>query len=203
MRNKALWLWTAAIVSLIVIAVAWNLLAPKQSTQVDQAFDPGASGAPQAGTAAMDDDGSMAGDGNASMEGEGSMGEQEEGQPSATALKAGSFEGADRYHHVSGTVTLYRLEDGSPLLRFEDYDATAGPDVYVYLTPGDPEGSDVEAEGLRVLVPGGAEDGQATLRGNFNVPLPDHVDPDDWSGVAIWCEDFNVLFGGASLTPAA
>lgn len=209
MGTKKLWIWTGVIVGLIVIAVGWNLFAPEGSTQVDQAFDPGQGPAASSddGQATTEDPGNTSGpDSAGSMENESdgsgsAAGDRSSGQ--ATALKTGTFQGADRYHHVSGTVTLYRLDDGSHLLRFEDYEATDGPDVYVYLTPGGPEGSDVEGDGLKVLVPGGGEDGQATLRGNFSVPLPGDVDPDDWSGVAIWCEDFNVLFGGAELTAAA
>jgi hypothetical protein len=48
-------------------------------------------------------------------------------------------------------------------------------------------------------VPGGAEDGEATLRGNFNVPLPAGFDPAAYQGLAAWCERFDVLFGSAAL----
>lgn len=113
--------------------------------------------------------------------------------------KRGTFRDGAPGHAVSGTVTLLRGPEGD-VLRFEDYRATAGPDVYFYLTPSaDPRTTREVESGLRVLVPGGDEDGEATLRGNFNVPLPAGFDPAAFRGLAAWCDRFDVLFGSASL----
>lgn len=121
----------------------------------------------------------------------------------AEPLASGAFSGADAAHRVSGIVTMYRAADGSHFLRFEDYDATDGPDVFFYLVPAgegyDADGFDGRA--LKVLVAEG-RNGQATLRGSFNVPLPADLDPAAWGGVAAWCDRFNVLFGDAELTAA-
>jgi len=116
------------------------------------------------------------------------------------AVRSGTLSGADRFHNVEGTVTVFR-DGGAYFLRFEDYDATSGPDVYFYLTPSANAGSasEVENEGLRVLVPGGASGGQATLRGNFNVPLPADFDATMYNGLVVWCDRFNVEFGRAML----
>lgn len=122
----------------------------------------------------------------------------------STAISSGAFSGADSVHHVSGTVALHRAADGSHFLRFEDYEATAGPDVYFFLARADADGyGDLESTGLRVRVPGGEEDGRATLRGNFNVPLPAGFSPAAWGEVAVWCDRFNVLFGSADLASGA
>lgn len=117
----------------------------------------------------------------------------------ARALKTGTFAGADRAHRVEGTVTLYEGADGH-FLRFEDYDATDGPDVYFYLVrdAGASSRDAVEGDGLLVRVPGGTE-GRATVRGTFNVPLPADFDPSLWNGVAVWCDRFDALFGDATL----
>lgn len=119
------------------------------------------------------------------------------------ALKAGAFEGADSAHHVSGTVQVLRVADAH-YLRFQDYEQTQGPDVYIYLTPAaDPDStSEVEGQGLRVLVEGGADGGESTVEGDFDQRLPEGFDPTRYQGVAVWCDQFNVLFGSATLQPA-
>lgn len=114
----------------------------------------------------------------------------------AERLAGGQFSGADAAHHVEGTVTVVRDGDDA-LLRFEGYDATNGPDVYFYISP-DREGEYNEAA-TKILVPGGAEDGQATLRGNFNVPLPADIDPETIGSVIVWCKRFSVTFGTAAV----
>ena len=120
----------------------------------------------------------------------------------ATAVKSGTFSGADAAHDVSGTVTLYQDGDGY-FLRFENYQQTQGPDVFVYLTPAEnPETSaDVEA-GTKVLVDGGADGGESTKEGTFTQRLPADFDPGRYDGVSIWCDDFSVPFGSASLSDA-
>lgn len=118
----------------------------------------------------------------------------------ATELKRGTFEGAgDGVHHVSGTIRVLRTESGH-LLRFENYAQTQGPDVFVYLTTMErPEArTDVES-GLRVLIDGGADEGESTKEGNFQQALPADFDPATYHALAIWCDRFNVLFGRAAL----
>lgn len=44
-----------------------------------------------------------------------------------TALVSGEFEGADDFHQGSGRATIYAVEDGSHVLRFEDFEVTMGP----------------------------------------------------------------------------
>jgi hypothetical protein len=122
-----------------------------------------------------------------------------EAAPDGPVMKQGAFHDGEPGHHASGTVMVVQTADGYAL-RLEDYDATAGPDVFFFLTeqPGARSTADVE-RGLRVLVPGGADGGEATLRGDFNVPLPAGFDPARWQGLAAWCDGFNVLFGSAAL----
>lgn len=115
--------------------------------------------------------------------------------PKLPVLKQGSFSGADAAHDVSGRVQL-RGTAQRLLLRFENYDATAGPDVFLYLSKSetfDPE------RALRVLVPGGGDSGQATLRGNFSVPVNTAAPPREYTRVVVWCERFGVKFGEAVL----
>lgn len=113
-------------------------------------------------------------------------------------VKEGRFVDGEPAHHAEGRVAVYRGDHGH-FLRFEGYDATAGPDVYFYLTPKPDARTTAEVEGgLRVLVPGGDDDGEATLRGDFNVPLPAGFDPAAYQGIVAWCDRFDVRFGSAS-----
>ena len=111
---------------------------------------------------------------------------------SSETISMGAFSGADSLHHVSGTVELLRDEQGY-VLHFADYDATAGPDVYFYLTKGGTFDSDA------IRVPTDAPSGQATLRGSFNVRVPASVDASEYGGLSVWCDRFGVLFGSAPL----
>ena len=120
---------------------------------------------------------------------------------SASILATGTFAGQTG-HQVSGTVSV--VEDGGThYLRFENYEQTQGPDVFVYLTPSaTPEASADVAAGERVLIDGGADGGESTKEGTFVQALPEDVDPTQYRGVSIWCDDFGVPFGSATLERA-
>ncbi len=111
------------------------------------------------------------------------------------AVATGSLMDGDDYHKGSGQVTLYRLEDGSHVVRLEDIEVTNGPDLHVILTPL-PEvtnRNDVHAEGYLDL-------GQ--LKGNIgsqNYPLPPGHEPADELTVVIYCVPFRVVFATAPL----
>jgi hypothetical protein len=111
-------------------------------------------------------------------------------------LLSGTFRGADSLHHGSGDVGVYRLDDGSRVLRFDDLDVTNGPDLHVILTPvGSAEArDDVMASGYVDL---GSLKGN---RGNQNYDIPPDVDlsSGDWS-VVIYCQPFHVIFATAEL----
>jgi hypothetical protein len=120
-------------------------------------------------------------------------------EPTGIPLKRGQFVGKANYR-VSGTVTLYRDDEGH-YLRFEAYEQTQGPDVFVYLTPAaDPDTASEVNAGVRVLVDGGADGGESTKEGTFTQRLPADVDPTGFMGVSIWCDRFAVPFGAATLT---
>lgn len=120
-------------------------------------------------------------------------------EPLGTPLKRGEFVGKTN-HRVSGTVTLYEDDEGF-FLRFEEYEQTQGPDVFVYLTPAaDPETTSEVRAGVRVLIDGGADGGESTKEGTFTQRLSAALDPTGYMGVSIWCDRFSVPFGAATLT---
>jgi hypothetical protein len=101
-------------------------------------------------------------------------------------------------------VELARDADGL-FLQFRDYEQTQGPDVFCYLTPGeDPDTAEEIGAGVKVLVDGGADGGEITKTGTFAQSLPDDlgIPPEETSGVGIWCDNFSVPFGAATLVEA-
>ena len=111
------------------------------------------------------------------------------------AVKTGQFRDADRFHRGSGTATIYRLPDGSHVLRLESLDVTNGPALVVILSPhpNPSSSSDVHQTGYVEL---------AKLKGNKgnqNYTLPDGVDPASFGSVVIYCKPFKVVFSVASL----
>lgn len=115
---------------------------------------------------------------------------------SAPAVVAtGAFMGADSFHQGSGQATLYRLEDGSTVLRLEDFMVTNGPDLHVLLATG-------AAPADRASLGEYIDLGQ--LKGNLgdqNYPLPADADPSAYRSVVVYCQPFHVVFATAPLAP--
>lgn len=116
----------------------------------------------------------------------------------STVVAKGTW-GGKAGHSASGRIELLQVDDKF-YLRFEDFEMTSGPMVYLYLTPA--QDADTESEidaGVRILIDGGADGGEATKRGTFNQLLPAGLDIANYHGVAAWCDDFNVPFGTAAI----
>lgn len=111
------------------------------------------------------------------------------------ALLSGSFAGADDFHLGSGTATIYELEDGTNVLRLEDFEVTNGPDQHVLLVPN---GAPVERDDLTGYVDLGELKGNI---GNQNYDIPVDADISDFGSIVIYCEPFHVLFASATLLP--
>jgi len=109
-----------------------------------------------------------------------------------TPVATGQFRDADSSHRGSGTATIYELEDGSRILRFEGFDVTNGPDLHVYLVPAENAGDEVSVDGYVDL---------GELKGNIgdqNYEIPADVDVSQFQSVVIWCEPFAVVFSVAT-----
>lgn len=160
-----------ALVAVIGIGIGWYLVSPLFiDREVDEAF-------PSAASASMD-----------------------ETLPSSLQpdlLASGAFVDADAVHQGKGSASIYRLEDGTSVLRFEDFEVTNGPDLYVWLSSAGP-GADsdaIKASRTIELEP---------LKGNIgsqNYVLPPDLDLAEVQSVVIWCRRFGVLFSQASLDP--
>lgn len=110
-------------------------------------------------------------------------------------LERGKFHGADSVHRGSGNALLYRLTDGSHLLRLEEFKVTNGPDLAVYLVKhADPANPAQVTSGFLNL---GKLKGNV---GNQNYVIPAGTDLSEYNSAVIWCELFGVLFSTAPLS---
>jgi hypothetical protein len=101
-------------------------------------------------------------------------------------------------HPTSGTATIYKMADGSRMLRFTNFDTSNGPDVHVYMVASDDakDAATVERAGFVDL---------GSIKGNVgdqNYTLPGDLDLAKYRAVSIWCKRFSVNFGAAALKPA-
>ncbi len=102
---------------------------------------------------------------------------------------AGTFTGAgDGIHDAQGDVYTIPLEDGSNVLRLENFQSTNGPDLFVYLSTDENASEFINLGALKAN------------NGNQNYEIPDDTDLDKYNKVLIWCKSFSVLFGSAELS---
>ncbi len=122
---------------------------------------------------------------------------KDEPMPSEPVLIAeGHFVGADAIHSGTGSASIYRLGDGSHVLRFEDFRVTNGPALNVQVVPiADPLNADSYHYSELGMLKGNV--------GNQNYPLWETFSLDQARSVLIWCGLFNVPFAVAELSPVS
>lgn len=102
---------------------------------------------------------------------------------------AGTFVGVgDGVHDAQGDAYTIPLEDGTNVLRLENFKSTNGPDLYVYLSTDKYASEFISLGELKAS------------SGNQNYGIPDDVDLGEYNQVLIWCKAFGVLFGNAELS---
>ena len=118
---------------------------------------------------------------------------------SAMALSMGNFRDADSFHRGSGTATVYQLEDGSHVLRFEDFRVTNGPDLRVLLS----KAADINNKGEFQQYEYVELDRLKGNIGNQNYVIPADLDVSQYGSVVIYCKPFQVLFSVAPLAASS
>jgi hypothetical protein len=104
------------------------------------------------------------------------------------ALGTGSFKSGE--HKTTGTATIIRLANGKRVVTLTNLATSPGPDLRVYLVPGD----------------GTYVDGYLDLghlkgnKGDQQYTIPDDADLSRYGAVVIWCRAFTVSFGSAALS---
>jgi Electron transfer DM13 len=114
---------------------------------------------------------------------------------SETILASGSFHSVA--HDGSGNASIYRLSDGTRILRFTNFKTSNGPDVHVYLVAAK-DASDSETVKQAGFVEVGALKGNI---GDQNYELQSDLDLNKYRAVTIWCKRFSVNFATAPLNP--
>lgn len=103
-------------------------------------------------------------------------------------VASGQFTGAnDGIHNAQGWAKLVKLADGNQLLRFEDFQATNGPDLHVYLATDTSAKDYVDLGKLKANI------------GNQNYDVPEGTDLTKYNTALVWCKQFSVLFGSAEI----
>ena len=90
-------------------------------------------------------------------------------------------------HHASGKVA-FGMDMNKHVLTLSDIKVDKVPDGYVYLTKGADRMHGVELGTLK------------QFSGTVSYVLPAGVNPEDYDSVVIWCKQFNVEIGRASLS---
>ena len=99
-------------------------------------------------------------------------------------------------HETKGTAAIYRLPDGSRVLRLTGFETSNGPDVQVYLVAANDVTEDATVKQVGFVNVG-------ALKGNIgdqNYTIPADLDLGKFRSVTIWCRRFSVNFGTAPLT---
>src|SRR5580693_8409929 len=118
-----------------------------------------------------------------------------QGSSSPQRLVSGQFYSI--LHPTAGTATIYRMDDGSRILRFTGFSTSNGPDVHVYMVAAD------DAKDSASVLRAGFID-LGTIKGNMgnqNYALNPGVDLSKYRVVSVWCKRFSVNFGAARLLP--
>ena len=104
------------------------------------------------------------------------------------AMVSGSFVGVgDGIHNAEGTAKVLSLDDAK-ILRLEDFKATNGPDLHVYLATDEKATDYVDLGLLKANI------------GNQNYQIPEDIDLSKYDTALVWCKQFSVLFGHANLS---
>ena len=112
----------------------------------------------------------------------------------ATTLASGRFIEIDALHWGEGTATLYQMDDGRRVLRFEEFASARGGEVYVYLSR-DPQPLVALEVGIDYLNLGRLKGN----RGSQNYLLPIGQDGSGYQSAVIFCRQFNMVITSARL----
>ncbi len=118
------------------------------------------------------------------------------GDPSTEVAATGSFYRMDQ--SGTGTVTIFRLADGSHALRLDDFFVTPNVDLEIHLSPL--EAPRTTADFLSA--PSAEVAPLDVTAGSMNFVVPPEVDPAQYRSVVIWCPLIDSAYAAATLAPA-
>jgi Electron transfer DM13 len=103
----------------------------------------------------------------------------------ATLLKQGTFSGNMNYE-VTGTVKLYN-DQGKFFIYFENFSSSNGPDLKVYVATNNNANQFISLGTLKANT------------GSYYYEILNAPNFDQYNKILIWCQQFSVLFGNATL----
>ncbi len=115
----------------------------------------------------------------------------------AQPIRSGDFITIDPIHTASGHATLYRLNDNSLLLRFDDFTVTNGPGLSVYLSanPAPLTIDDLQTGKLQLLL--------GSLKGTSGpqnyTRIPPELDLTRYKSVVIVSDSLKAIYSSAPL----
>jgi hypothetical protein len=110
-------------------------------------------------------------------------------QQSPNNTLTGTFIGiGDGFHKVDGEAKVLPVDSGAQILRLENFKATNGPDLYVYLSKDKSASDFINVGRLKGNV------------GNQNYEIPEGTDLSKYNTVLVWCRAFSFLFGSAQMS---
>ena len=122
----------------------------------------------------------------------------DEAMPAASGAVPAPLEDGHFYsilHPTEGVATIYRMADGTRVLRLTSFSTSNGPDVHVYMVAAD------DAKDAATVKQAGFVD-LGEIKGNIgdqNYTLGSDLDLAKYRAVSIWCKRFSVNFGAAAL----
>ncbi len=99
----------------------------------------------------------------------------------------------------NGLMSIYKLKDGSMMLRLEDFFVSPNVDLEVDLSVlPDPKTTEefTKARYEEVSM-------MPVTTGSINYEIPDSIDLSEWRSVVIWCEPLHIAYAGATLSPTS
>jgi len=117
-------------------------------------------------------------------------------ESSAQTLESGTFHSGT--HPTEGRATIYRIDNGSRVLRFTNFKTSNGPDVHIYMVASEDARDDASVQNSAFVDLG-------LIKGNIgdqNYTLDSSLDLAKYRTVSVWCKRFSKNFGAAPLTPA-
>lgn len=101
-------------------------------------------------------------------------------------LAEGDF--VPKEHDVKGKALLIE-DNGTKILRFENFETINGPDLNIYLASDFSNKDIVDLGNIKAT------------KGNVNYEIPAGVDTTKYNKVLVWCVQFHALFSAAELIP--
>ncbi|MDQ3354770.1 MAG: DM13 domain-containing protein [Actinomycetota bacterium] len=117
--------------------------------------------------------------------------------PTTTVASTGSFYRMDQ--SGTGTVSIYRLDDGSHALRLDEFFVTPNVDLEIHLSPLEAPQTTEEF----MSVPSISVAPLDVTAGSMNFVIPPEVDPAQYASVVIWCPLIDSAYAAANLATAS